>query len=127
MKIQMTVKGDLISWTADIAVHLETTRDNIRRSQILARIPTDLPTEDSSAAFFYHPVCTTCSTGTITVESAPIPDTPLPETIVLDVREITLAQFMTLPGQLFQAWAEAVVTLNPHLLATPEVADEKKQ
>jgi hypothetical protein len=122
-----------VGWyTADIQVRMETTRDNIARSRILAGVEeTKVLPGDESATYFYHPACATCSTGTITIQppdgeiEGVSADEVANVAVVINVRDITLAQFLELPGEIFQDWAEAVMSENPHLIKRG-ITDEKK-
>lgn len=135
MPINLTVTNSEATrrWIAAITPRMETTRDNIKRACIQASLPpeSEIPAGEMSAAFFYHPACAACSSGTIAIQEL-TPGGPDEAEIqvesdrVIDVSEITLEEFLDLPGAIFQEWAESVLLMNAHLL-NREKPDEKKR
>lgn len=94
--------------TAHIEPRPETARDNIRRTRILIALSeTDL----DASELFYFSACVPTASGAIIING---------ETV--DIRDLTIEQFVNLPGPLFTAWVNKALELNPHFLDTGERA-----
>jgi hypothetical protein len=115
-----------------LTCHEETIGDNIRRGEITAKIPEPAaepapdqvldqapkpapkPLSGTSAAYFWHPVAVCCSEGTVTIDGTSH-----------DVREMSLAEFVSLPGAAFDLWVKELVETNPALFDKEPVTEKK--
>jgi len=108
---------------ASIEAYPETTRDVLQRSRIIPRLVDankDLNEEDAPACMFWYPTAATCS-GTITWIGAGENGADIEKSI----KELTLDEFLNLPGKLWDSWLEEVAEQNPHLFEATPVGSKK--
>jgi hypothetical protein len=108
--------------TANLTLRSATIADNMRRSMLAARAfetPLEDPAEQTVAVVIY-PRCLACTvTGEIVRAQGLRPEEPQP------AKELTSAQFVSLPAEIGEAWLSAALELNPGWSMTPLTADEQ--
>lgn len=107
-------------YEANIETHIETTRDSLKRSRVMASLnESKIDPEDEHAAYFWHPIAISCSTGTLKIIESDGTQSNM------NVRDLSLEQFLNMPAELWNLWVPLLMESNPHLFSFNEV-DSKK-
>lgn len=127
--LELTVDGV----TVNLQIRHATAGDALRR-EMLASLATENPlpeAADQLVATVFYPRCVACTTGRVTwtghtrlvtePESQALSEQPAED---LEARDLTPAEFVALPAEIFDAWWEAVIEQTPgwalRKRATPE-------